>query len=175
MNPEKLKNPMRQIRIEKVVINIGVGEGGERLRKAMTLLERLTGHKPAFTKAKVTNRDFGIRKGLPIGCKVTLRGEDAEKFLKRAFDVLEHKIPRSYFDKYGNFSFGIPDYTLFKDMKYDPDIGIFGMDICVSFERPGYRIKRRKRCKTKVPERHRTTVEEVIQFLKEKFNVEVIE
>ncbi len=174
MNPDKLNNPMRQIRIEKVVVNIGVGEGGERLRKAMTLLERLTGKKPTFTKAKVTNREFGIRKGLPIGCKVTLRGKDAEEFLKRAFSVLEHKIPLSYFDRYGNFSFGIPDYTLFKDIKYDPDIGIFGMDICVSFERPGYRIKRRKRCKTKVPERHRVTRDEVIQFLKEKFNVEVI-
>ncbi len=170
----KENNPMRRIRIEKVVVNIGVGEGGEKLRKAMTLLERLTGCKPAYTRAKVTNRDFGIRKGLPIGCKVTLRGKNAEEFLKKALEVVDFKLPEEVFDKYGNFSFGIADYTLFKGVKYDPEIGIFGMDVCVSFERPGYRIKRRRRARRKVPEKHRTTKEEVIQFMKEKFGLEVM-
>lgn len=168
-------NPMREIRIEKVTVNIGVGEGGEKLRKAQKVLEMLTNQKPAITIAKVTNRDFGIRKGLPIGCKVTLRKEKAIEFLKKALWVRNYKLPEWSFDKDGNFAFGIADYTEFEGMKYDPEIGIFGMDICVAFERKGYRIKRRRREKRKIPNRHRIKREEAIEFIKKTFNVEVIE
>ena len=74
-------NPMKKIKVEKVTINIGVGEGGERLRKAERVIEMLTGQKkPLQTISKVTNRDLGIRKGMPIGCKVTLRSNRATEF-----------------------------------------------------------------------------------------------
>lgn len=59
-------------------------------------------------------------------------------------------------------------------MKYDPNIGIFGMDICVTMERPGYRIKRRRINRKKIPHRHRVTPEETMEFLKEELNVEVV-
>ena len=75
---------MRQAKVQKVVVNIGVGDAGERLVKAQKVLEMLTKHKPKITNAKVTNRDLGVREGMPIGCKVTLRGDEAEKFLNRA-------------------------------------------------------------------------------------------
>ncbi len=169
------ENPMREIRIEKVTVNIGVGEGGERLRKAEKVIEMLTGQKPVRTIAKVTNRDFGIRKGLPIGCKVTLRKKKAIEFLRKALWVRDFKLPIWSFDSEGNFSFGIAEHTDFEGVKYDPEIGIFGMDVCVTLERKGYRIKRRKRQKTKIPLRHRITKEEAIEFLKREFNLEVIE
>ena len=135
----------------------------------------LTGQKPIQTIAKVTNRDLGIRKAMPIGCKVTLRKEKAIDFLKRALWVRNNKLPAWSFDEEGNFAFGITEHTDFEGMKYDPEIGIFGMDICVTLERNGYRIKKRKLRKTKIPRRHRITKEEAMEFVKKEFNVEVVE
>ena len=117
---------MRGLRIEKTVVNIGVGEAGERLIKAQKVLEMLTGQRPVETISKTTNKDLGIREGMPIGCKVTLRGEKAEDFLKRALWVKNNRLAKYNFDPEGNFSFGVPDYTEFKEMKYDPEIGISG-------------------------------------------------
>jgi large subunit ribosomal protein L5 len=165
---------MRKPRIEKVVVNIGVGEAGERLVKAQKVLEMLTGQKPKVTTAKVTNRDLGVRRGMPIGCKVTLRGEKAEEFLKKALWIRENKVASYSFDPEGNFSFGISDYTDFEGMKYDPEIGIFGMDICVSVKRPGYRVSTRRVMPRRLPKSHRLTKEEAMEFLKERFGVEVV-
>ncbi|HEC82733.1 MAG TPA: 50S ribosomal protein L5 [Thermoplasmatales archaeon] len=168
-------NPMRQIKIKKVTVNIGVGEGGERLRKAEKVIEMLTNQKPVQTIAKVTNRDLGIRKGMPIGYKVTLRKDKAIEFLKKALWVRDNKLPAWSFDEEGNFSFGISEHTDFEGMKYDPEIGIFGMDVCVTLERNGYRIKERRLKKSKIPHTHRIKKEEAIEFVKKEFNVEVIE
>lgn len=168
-------NPMTQPRIAKVTINIGVGEAGEKLEKAEKVLRSLTNHKPIKTVSRTTNKDLGIRKGMPIGCKVTLRKKDAEEFLRKALKVRDNKIPFYSFDSTGNLSFGIPDHTLFPDQRYDPEIGIFGMDVCVTLEKPGYRVKYRKIRSRKIPARHRVNLDEAVEFMKEKFNVEVIE
>ncbi|RLF52373.1 MAG: 50S ribosomal protein L5 [Thermoplasmata archaeon] len=170
-----MKHNKFEPKIAKVTINIGVGEAGERLEKAQKVLERITGRKPVKTIAKRTNKDFGIRKGMPIGCKVTLRKKEAEEFLRKALRILNNKLPSYSFDDWGNFSFGIPDYTLFPDQKYDPEIGIFGMDICVTLERAGYRIKYRKIKRKKIPVKHRVAREEAMEFMKKKFGIEVIE
>lgn len=170
-----MSDAMRQPRIEKVVVNIGVGDAGERLTKAQKVLELLTKQKPVVTTAKITNRDLGVRTGMPIGCKVTLRGEDAEDFLKRALWIRENRVAVYSFDQRGNLSFGITDYTDFEGMKYDPEVGIFGMDVSVSITRPGYRIARRRIMKRKVPRDHVMSKEEAINFMKEKFDVEVVE
>ena len=162
-------------RIEKVTINIGVGEAGERLKKAETVLQNITGHKPIETLSKTTNKDWGIRKQMPIGCKVTLRGKDADEFLKDALNTRENKMADYSFDDQGNLSFGIPDHTLFKSQKYDPNIGIFGMDISISMEKPGYRIKRRRIARRKIPHRYKVAKEETMKFFTDTFNVEVIE
>ena len=171
MNQE---NPMCKPRIAKVTVNIGVGEAGERLKKAETVLESLTGHKPVETISKTTNKEWGIRKGMSIGCKVTLRGKDAKDFLIRAFKIRKNRIPEYSFDDDGNVSFGIPDHTLFEDQKYDPEIGIFGMDVCITIEKPGYRIKHRRIARKKVPKKHRVTREEAIELLSKEFNLEVV-
>jgi large subunit ribosomal protein L5 len=168
-------NPMTQARIEKVTVNIGVGEAGERLKKAESVIEDITKHKPVQTLSTITNREFGIRKRMPIGCKVTLRKNDAHDFLKRAWETRENKIADYAFDEQGNLSFGIPDHTLFKDQKYNPDIGIFGMDVCITMKKPGYRIKQRRIQQRKIPTRHKVKKEEAMAYISKTFNVEVIE
>jgi len=174
------ENPMRRIRLEKVVVNIGVGEPGERLEKAETILRRIvkvvTGAdaKPVRTIAKKKIPKWGIRPGLAIGVKVTLRGDVAEKFLRAAFDAVGNRISEKSFDRQGNFSFGIREYIDLPGVKYDPSIGIFGMDVCVSLERPGYRVKRRKVRRAKVGKNHLIARDEAIAFVKEKFGVEVV-
>jgi large subunit ribosomal protein L5 len=166
---------MRDIIIDKVVINIGVGEAAEKLIKAENVITLITDRKPVRTISRTVNKDLGVRKGMPIGCKVTLRGEGAEKFLKNAFWVKDNRIAGYSFDREGNFSFGVPDYTDLPNMKYDPNIGIFGMDISVSLRRSGYRIAIRKHARKSIPYKHRITHSEGIEFVKTKFGVEVVE
>ena len=170
-----MSEAMRQLRVEKVVVNIGVGEAGERLVKAQKVLEMLTGQIPLVTTSKTTNRDLGIREGMPIGCKVTLRHDTAEEFLKRALWIRENRVAEYSFDPEGNLSFGISDYTDFEGMRYDPEIGIFGMDVNVIIQRPGYRVTKRRILKRRLPHRHRVTREEAMDFMKEQFAVEVVE
>jgi large subunit ribosomal protein L5 len=165
---------MRIIRVQKAVINIGVGEAGENLEKAEKVLAMLTKATPVRTKSKTTNRDWGIRKGMPIGCKVTLRRQAAEDFIVRAFWVKENRIADYSFDQEGNFSLGISDYTDFEGMRYDPQIGILGLDVCVTLARPGRRVTDRNLSSGKLPPKQRITKEEGIAFVKNKFKVEVI-
>ena len=147
-------------KVEKITVNIGVGEAGERLGKAETVLKNITNHKPVRTISKTTNKDWSIREGMPLGCKVTLRGEEARNFLINALKTRGNKMSDYSFDGEGNLSFGVPDHTLFKDQKYDPSIGIFGMDICITIEKAGYRIKRRRIDRRKIPHKHRVKKEE---------------
>jgi len=172
------KQPMSKPRIEKVTINMGVGESGDRLLTGAKVIEEITGQKPVRTLAKQTNPAFGIRKKLPIGLKVTLRGKKAENFLKNAFIAFKAagKTLYSYsFDSKGNFSFGIPEHIDFPGQKYDPEVGIYGMDICVTFEKPGYGVKRRKARRSKIPKKHQVKKDEAIEYIKTNFGLEVID
>lgn len=167
-------NPMTLPRIAKVTVNIGVGDGGEKLEKAEKVLAKLTGHKSVRTNAKALNRELGISIGKPIGCKVTLRGEDAESFVQRALYSRKNKIYEYSFDNQGNLQFGVTDYTNFEGERYDPDVGVFGMDVCITLEKPGYRIKRRRLLARSVPASHHVTREEAKAFLVPKFKIEVV-
>ncbi len=166
-------HPMRKPRIAKVTINIGVGESGERLTKAEKMLEQLVGQKPIRRRAKQTNKDFGIRRGEPIAVKVTLRGEKAEEMLKRLLAAVDNKLKAGNFDEHGNFCFGIQEHINIPGVEYDPEIGIFGMDVCVTLERPGFRVARRKRRRKKIPNRHKLTKDEGMIFFQEEFNAVV--
>lgn len=169
-------NAMRQPRLEKVVVNIGVGEGGEKLIKAEKVLGMVTGKKPVRTLAKVANREWGLKPGSPIGCKVTLRGEDARKFLKKAIDVRNGVIPWYNFDDEGNLNFGIPDYTDFEGMKYDPDIGIYGMNITAVITRAGgSRVRNRRLLRSKPGRSHRMDREEATAWVAKEFGATVVE
>ncbi|HID60758.1 MAG TPA: 50S ribosomal protein L5 [Hadesarchaea archaeon] len=167
-------NPMREIRIEKVVLNIGTGEGGDKLAKAENVLKDIAGQKPMRTFAKKSVREWGVKRGNPLGCMVTLRGERAIETLKRLLDGVERHLKKDSFDNNGNFAFGIKEHIDIPGISYDPELGVFGMDVCVTLARPGYRIKRRRRLARPISTTHLITKEEAINFVTEKFGVQVI-
>jgi large subunit ribosomal protein L5 len=167
-------NPMQKPKIDKVTLNIGVGQSGEKLVKAESLLSKLTSRKPVRTISKHKIPAWGLKKGDAIGCKVTLRGKNAEEFLKRAFIAKNNQIKENCFDQRGNFSFGIHEYIDIPGIKYDPDIGIMGMDVTVTVARPGYRIKKRMLRPAKIKEKDFIKKEETIDLVKEKFSIEVV-
>jgi large subunit ribosomal protein L5 len=164
-------NPMRDIKIGKVVVNMGVGEGGEKLEKAMTVLKSLTGAKPCPRKAKKSIREFGLRKGENIGCIVTLRGSSIDEFLRRAFGSNKNKIKQSCFDEYGNVSFGVTEHINIPGTKYDPTLGIFGMNVCIVLERPGYRVARRMERPGKIGHDHRVGKDEAVAFITQHYGL----
>ena len=174
MSQTEIANPMQRPRVDKVVVNISVGKSGEPLQKAMTILERLVDQKPCQRGAKKSVRDWGIRKGEPIACVATLRGENALEFIRRSLDPLGNKLPRSSFDVNGNFSFGVKEHIEIAGVKYDPSLGIFGMDVCVSVNRPGHRVKTRKKEKTHIGHKHLLTPEESIALVKQTLGVEIV-
>jgi len=171
----KLKNPMREIMIEKVTLNIGAGRDVNRLNGGFKLLQTLTGKKPVKTKAKHRIPNWDIRPGLQIGVKVTVRGEKAKKLLSRLFEAVANEISIKAFDDRGNFSFGIPEYIEIPGMKYDHSLGLFGLQVCVTLSRKGYRIAKRQLRKKPIHRRIWISKEEAIEFVKSNFNVEVAE
>ena len=164
---------MRRISVDKIVINIGVGKSGEPIEKAKKALLELTGQQPAVRGAKKTVRDFGIHKGEPIGTIVTLRREPALEFLKRVIAAKKNVLKASSFDNYGNISLGIHEHIDIPGTKYNPEIGIFGMDVNVVLSRPGYRIAKRSRKSAQIGRTHRINKEEAIDFFKQEFGAEV--
>ena len=166
--------PMLKPKIEKVVVNLNVGKSGEPLEKAAKVLNELTDQNPVKKKAKKTIRDFGIREGEPIAAVVTLRKQKAIDFLNKVLPVIDNKISLSSFDKQGNFAFGIKEHIEIEGVRYEPDVGIFGMDVCVTMVRPGYRVKTRRRQKASVGRKHVLTPEESVVFMKETFGVEIV-
>ncbi len=166
---------MREVRIEKVVINIGVGAAGEKLVKAQKVLELVTGRKSVQTLSKSTIRDWAIRTNMPIGAKVTIRGKGAAEFVRKALIIKNNSLPEYCFDLQGNFSFGIADYTEFEGMKYNPEIGVVGMDVNVTLSRAGYRVMKRHIAPRRIATRHRVTKEDGVAFAKAAFGLEVVE
>ncbi len=167
----KDKNPMREVRIEKVTVNIGCG-ARHPTDLAKKLLENLTARKVVITKGKKRSL-FGVPKGKPIGAKITVR-EDCEKFLKRLLDAKDHKIPEASFDTTGNFSFGIKEYIDVPGLEYDPKMPMLGFDVAVTLTRPGYSVKARK-ISSKIGKKHALKKHDAIAFAKEKLSVKVIE
>lgn len=164
---------MKRIGVDKIVINIGVGKSGEPIEKAKKALLELTGQQPAVRGAKKTVRDFGIHKGEPIGTIVTLRREPALEFLKRVIAAKRNVLKASSFDNYGNISLGIHEHIDIPGTKYNPEIGIFGMDVNVVLSRPGYRIAKKSRKNAQIGRTHRINKEEAIDFFKQEFGAEV--
>ncbi|MCF7871821.1 50S ribosomal protein L5 [Candidatus Woesearchaeota archaeon] len=163
------KNPMRQIRIEKVTLNIGAGKDQKILEKGQKLIKNLTGIDPIKTITQKRIQGWGLRVGLAIGTKLTLRNEDAQKIIPRLLSAKDNTLKESSFDKNGNISFGIPEYIDIEGAKYDTEIGMMGLQATITLKRPGYRIKNRKLQNKKIPQKHRIHKEEAIQFMKETF------
>ncbi|MEM4302338.1 MAG: 50S ribosomal protein L5 [Candidatus Caldarchaeum sp.] len=161
-----VKNIMQRPRIEKVVVNCSVGEGGVRLERAQKILEALVGQKPEVRKARKTIRGFGIHRGEPIALRVTLRKQAAVDFLKRALTAVNNTLKASSFDQYGNVSFGIKEHLDIPGTRYDPELGIIGMDVTVHLTKPGYRVAKRAYRRAKIGKRQLVTRDEALEFVK---------
>lgn len=167
-------NPMKEISLQKVTVNVCVGNDKQGMVKAESLLKKLTQKTPVKTSAKRRLATWQIRPGLPIGYKVTLRGEDGKNFLQWVLDSKGKKFNSKSIDQNGNFSIGFHEYLDLNGMKYDADIGIMGFEVMCTFTRPGFRVKERRLLKAKVPQRHRVQKEEVVDYMKQHFKVEVL-
>ena len=165
-------NAMKEIRIEKMTLNMSTGAPGPELEKAKKLLEMITGRKVIKTKSHKRST-FGVAKGREIGVMTTLRGAEARELLSKLLQSLENTLKASQFDENGNFSFGIEEYINIPGVNYDPEIGIMGFDVSISLDRPGFRVKRRRYGRNKVGKAHRITPEEAMEWVKHEFEVEV--
>merc|ERR550537_903564 len=137
MTSEKT-NEMKKIVIDKLVINLSVGESGDKV------LKDLTGQEPVVSKCKYTTRSFGIRRGDKIATHVTVRGDKAKEILERGLKVKEYELNKNCFSSMGHFGFGIQEH-IDLGIRYDPYTGIFGMDFYVVLKRAGYRVSKKKR------------------------------
>ncbi|MHA2181264.1 MAG: 50S ribosomal protein L5 [Promethearchaeota archaeon] len=171
---EKWENPMKKPYLEKIVLNIGVGSAGDDLEKAVGVLLQITGKAPLKTLSKVNVKEFNLRIGRPIGCKITVRGEEADKLLKRLLIVNNNKILRKSFDNFGNFGFGIDEHIKIPQTEYEAGIGLWGLDVCGRIIRPGMRVKYRRKAKSKIPPHHYVSREEAQYFLKQNFGVDIV-
>ena len=167
-------NPMKKPYLEKIVLNIGVGAGGEELERAVTVLETISTKQAIKTMSKLNIKEFNLRKGRPIGTKVTIRGKDAEKLLKRLLIVNNNKMLRKSFDNYGNFGFGITEHISIPGIEYDADIGIWGLDVSGRIVRPGMRVKYRRVRRSKISKHHYVSRSEAQHFLEKNFDVQVV-
>ncbi|MBU0666252.1 MAG: 50S ribosomal protein L5 [Nanoarchaeota archaeon] len=166
-------NLMREIRIEKVTLNVGAGKDQDKLKKAQKLLKHITGIEPIKTITQKRIAGWGLRPGLPIGCKITIRKKPAVVLLKRLIKAKENKLAKTTFDDFGNISFGILEYIDIPETKYDPELGMMGLQASITLERPGFRIKKRKLMKRKIPLSHKITRKDAINFIKKEFNAKV--
>ena len=165
---EKAKNPMRELKIDKLIINCSVGEAGDRLTRAAKVLEQLTDKKPVYSKARYTVRSFGIRRNEKIAVHVTVRGFKANEILDRGLKVKEYELKRKNFSNTGCFGFGITEH-IDLGLKYDPATGIFGMDFFIVMIRPGYRVARRKIRPGRIGIHHKVTKDDSIKWFQDKY------
>ena len=167
------ESSMKRIVLEKVVLNMGVGKSGDVIEIAKKALDQISGKKSCARNAKETQRDWGIRKGEPIGAAVTIRGEDAKVLLKRLLEAKGNTVNGKSFDDFGNFSFGIREHIDIPGVKYDPQIGILGLGIAVTLTRPGYGIRFRSKHKARVGKSHVIKSQEAKDYLVKEFGVTV--
>jgi large subunit ribosomal protein L5 len=169
-----MQNAMREIKIEKLSLNIGCGDDKNKIEKATKLLTMLTGGKPVLTRSK-TRSTFGVTKGKPIGVKVTLRKKDAEDFLIKSLGAVEKKVRMGQIDNDGNLNLGVREYIDLPGVKYSHEVGMLGFGVSVTLERPGFRIKKRRIQQRIIPKKHKLTKEEVANWLSQRFGVQIVQ
>ncbi|MGM5479990.1 MAG: 50S ribosomal protein L5 [Nanobdellota archaeon] len=167
-------NTMRKIKIDKLTLNIGAGKDTKVLERGSLLLKHITGIEPIKTRTNRRIAGWGLRPGLPIGVKITIRDQDMIKDLVTRFVAAkEKKLKNSWFDENGNISFGILEYVDVPGIKYNTDIGMLGFQVSLTLSRPGFRVKRRKIRKSNIGKNHRISRQDAIQFMEDSFGVNV--
>jgi large subunit ribosomal protein L5 len=170
---QEVQSIMKKISLQKVVLNMGVGKSGDDIEIAKKALHQISGKKSSSRNAKATERDWGVRKGEPIGVAVTVRGNDAKELLKRLFEAKGNQVKGKSFDNFGNYSFGIKEHIDIPGVKYDPQIGILGLDVSVSLSRPGFNIRVRSKHKARLGKSHKITKKDAQDFFVNGYGVEV--
>merc|ERR1711976_693081 len=160
--PRNPDNVMRKVFCDKLIINIGVGESGDRLTKAVRVLQQLSDQTPVENTARYTVRTFGIRRNEKIACHFTVRGENAIDLIERGLKITDYEISSKHFSASGNFGFGVNEH-IDLGLKYDPATGIYGMDFYIVLCRPGFRVSRKKRKNGRVGLNHKITKAEAIE------------
>tara|TARA_B100001964_G_C14250684_1_gene609785 strand:+ start:2928 stop:3437 length:510 start_codon:yes stop_codon:yes gene_type:complete len=166
-------NLMKQVSVEKVTLNIGAGKDQTKLEKGIKLINSIAGCMPIKTFTKKRIQEWGLRPGLAIGCKLTLRDKIALDLLKRLLEAKDNTLQPTNMDNEGNISFGISEYIDVPGVKYDPDVGIMGFQVCITLKRKGFRIKHRALKRCAIPRKNRIKKEEAIDFMKTTFNLKI--
>merc|ERR1712118_642745 len=170
--PRNPDNVMRRVMCDKLVINIAVGESGDRLTKAIRVLQQLSDQTPVENTARYTVRTFGIRRNEKIACHVTVRGEKATDLIERGLKIADYEICAKHFSESGNFGFGVNEH-IDLGLKYDPATGIYGMDFYVVLKRPGMCVAKKKRKRGRLAQSHRVTKEDAMEWVRQTFNAEI--
>lgn len=163
----QLENPMRKIKIEKVLLSAGAT--GDDLVKEKKLLELVSGKHAQILSSNKRIPEFDVRPGLEVGVRVTLRGEEALALLKRLLGAINNEIKKKQISD-NHFSFGIKEYIEIPGIEYQRDIGIRGFNVTVVFIRAGVRVKLKKIKRGRVPKKQFVSKEEISDFMKEAFN-----
>ncbi|MFI5412830.1 MAG: 50S ribosomal protein L5 [Candidatus Micrarchaeales archaeon] len=168
------ENKMKEIFVDRLVINIGTGSEKNTLANARKLLEVITARKPSNSYSKKRNPAFKIVKGQQIGTFVTIRGDDITPLAKRLLDSVENKL-RSSCVTNNSVSFGVREYIDISGVKYDPKIGMLGMNVNLSFKRKGERVSLRKRKRGEIPAKHRIIPKDIIKnYMQTQYKIEFI-
>lgn len=164
---------MRKLKIEKITLNCGCGTDHTRLEKSHKLLGIITGKTPVKIVTQKRIPGWGLRPGLPIGTKVTLRGKLAQETLLRLLAANENKLKPNNFDASGNVSFSVPECIDIPGVEYDPSIGILGLQVTVTLQRPGFRIRRRIFMNRSIPPKSRISAEEAMAFATNDWKIKI--
>merc|ERR1712070_895941 len=170
--PRNQDNVMRKVLCDKLIINIAVGESGDRLTKAVRVLQQLSNQTPVESVARCTVRTFGIRRNEKIACHVTVRGDKAMDLIERGLKITDYEISAKHFSETGNFGFGVNEH-IDLGLKYDPGTGIYGMDFFIVLRRPGYCVAKKKRKRGRIAPGHRVTKEDAMEWVRQSFNAEI--
>lgn len=166
------ENAMKDLVLEKLVINIGTGGDDNVQAHAKRLLEIITDRKPSNAISKKRNPAFKVVKGQKIGAFVTVRGRSIKPLAKRLIDAVDSRLKETSVSE-NSVSFGIHEYIDISGVKYDPKIGMLGMNVNLAFKRKGARVALRKRMRARIPRRHRIVPKEDIkEYMKKEYSVE---